>query len=567
MTAEGRSAEAGSAEGRGAERSSPSSRPRLPWGILVGIAAFVVYLPALGNGFTLDDITAVEEDARLRSVDGAIDLVLEPYLWNKPPARSPYRPVTTLSYVLSWHLGGGTPFAFHLFNLLAHVAATLLVLAVLVRLGASHAAAGIAALLFAVHPVHVEAVANVVGRADVLMTVFCLLGAWIYLASQIPGWARIGGVSLAYLFAIGAKENGYVFPLLILLIEVLRPVDETAALESWKERLSRILRAWRVHAAMALTLVLYLLVRRSVLASVVQLDIAAYMAILPATLRTTTAVANLTEVVRLLVFPNDLSWHYGPAVLNPAGPGDMRFWGGVATCVLVAALAVKSLGQGAAGRWALCGIGWIAISFALLSNLIVPMPMWLAERTLYLPTVGVAFLTVAGIELLRRRGITPSHRGVVAVVGLLVLLGSARSWQYSQVWQSNETLVADLIERHPESFHAPWWTGQRLVDAGQLERGLVWLERAVESNPNEAMVRLDYARALLLVERGAEAEAQLRPIPRGLHPSVSVLLAQSLIFQERMDEAREVIASGLLLFPDEERLQAQMSQVEGRDQD
>jgi hypothetical protein len=500
-------------------------------------------------------------------VDGAIDLVLEPYLWNKPPARSPYRPVTTLSYVLSWHLGGGTPFAFHLFNLLAHVAATLLVLAVLVRLGASHAAAGIAALLFAVHPVHVEAVANVVGRADVLMTVFCLLGAWIYLASQIPGWARIGGVSLAYLFAIGAKENGYVFPLLILLIEVLRPVDETAALESWKERLSRILRAWRVHAAMALTLVLYLLVRRSVLASVVQLDIAAYMAILPATLRTTTAVANLTEVVRLLVFPNDLSWHYGPAVLNPAGPGDMRFWGGVATCVLVAALAVKSLGQGAAGRWALCGIGWIAISFALLSNLIVPMPMWLAERTLYLPTVGVAFLTVAGIELLRRRGITPSHRGVVAVVGLLVLLGSARSWQYSQVWQSNETLVADLIERHPESFHAPWWTGQRLVDAGQLERGLVWLERAVESNPNEAMVRLDYARALLLVERGAEAEAQLRPIPRGLHPSVSVLLAQSLIFQERMDEAREVIASGLLLFPDEERLQAQMSQVEGRDQD
>jgi hypothetical protein len=567
MTAEGRSAEAGSAEGGGAERSSPSSRPRLPWGVLVGIAAFVVYLPALGNGFTLDDITAVEEDARLRSVDGAIDLVLEPYLWNKPPARSPYRPVTTLSYVLSWHLGGGTPFAFHLFNLLAHVAATLLVLAVLVRLGASHAAAGIAALLFAVHPVHVEAVANVVGRADVLMTVFCLLGAWIYLASQIPGWARIGGVSLAYLFAIGAKENGYVFPLLILLIEVLRPVDETAALESWKERLSRILRAWRVHAAMALTLVLYLLVRRSVLASVVQLDIAAYMAILPATLRTTTAVANLTEVVRLLVFPNDLSWHYGPAVLNPAGPGDMRFWGGVATCVLVAALAVKSLGQGAAGRWALCGIGWIAISFALLSNLIVPMPMWLAERTLYLPTVGVAFLTVAGIELLRRRGITPSHRGVVAVVGLLVLLGSARSWQYSQVWQSNETLVADLIERHPESFHAPWWTGQRLVDAGQLERGLVWLERAVESNPNEAMVRLDYARALLLVERGAEAEAQLRPIPRGLHPSVSVLLAQSLIFQERMDEAREVIASGLLLFPDEERLQAQMSQVEGRDQD
>jgi hypothetical protein len=252
-------------------------------------------------------------------------------------------------------------------------------------------------------------------------------------------------------------------------------------------------------------------------------------------------------------------------VLIPAGLGDPRFWGGVATCVLVAALAVKSLGGGPVGRWALRGIGWIAVSFVLLSNLIVPMPMWLAERTLYLPTVGVALLTVAGIELLRRRGITPSHRGVVAVVGLLVVLGSARSWQYSQVWRSNEALFTDLVERHPESFHAPWWTGQRLVDAGQVERGLVWLERAVESNPNGVMVRLDYARALLLVERGAEAEAQLRPIPRGLHPSVSVFLAQSLIFQERMDEAREVIESGLLRFPDEARLQAQLSQVEVRD--
>jgi hypothetical protein len=525
----------------------------------------VVYLPALGNGFTLDDTTAVEQDVRLRSVDNAIGLVLEPYLRNKPAGRSPYRPVTTLSYVLSWHLGGGEPFAFHLFNLLAHVAATLLALAVLVRLGAPQAAAGIAALLFAVHPVHVEAVANVVGRADILMTVFCLLGVRIYLASEIRAWVRIGGVSLAYLFAIGAKENGYVLPVLILLVETLRPVDGAAARASWKERLSGLLRTWPVHAGMATMLVSYLLVRRSVLGSVVHLDVAAYMAILPATLRTTTAVANLTEVARLLLFPNDLSWHYGPAVINPAGLGDPRFWGGVATCVLVAALAVRSLGQGAAGRWALGGIGWIAVSFVLLSNLVIPMPMWLAERTLYLPTVGVALLTVAGIELLRRRGLTPSHRSVVALVGLLVVLGSARSWQYSQVWRSTETLVTDLVERHPESYHAPWWTGQRLVDAGQVERALVWLQRAVELNPNEVMVHLDYARALLLVERGAEAEAQLRPIPRGLHPSVSVFLAQSLIVQERTDEAREVIESGLRLFPDEERLRAQLSQVEARD--
>lgn len=153
------------------------------------------------------------------------------------------------------------------------------------------------------------------------------------------------------------------------------------------------------------------------------------------------------------------------------------------------------------------------------------------------------------------------HRGVVAVAFALALLGGWRSWQYARVWASNDTLMADLVERHPESFHAPWWTGRRLVDAGEIDRGVEWLARAVALNPNEVMVRLDYARALLLAGRSADAEEQLRPIPIGLHPSVSVFLAQSFIFRDRPAEALRAVEEGLRRFPDDPRLREQRRQL------
>lgn len=537
--------------------------PRWFWPAAAFVLAVIVYLPSLSNGYTLDDVDAVERDVRLDE-HSLVELLLQPYNWHVPAARSPYRPVTTLSYAVCEWLGGGDPFVYHLFNVLLHAATTLLLFGVLRRFGARPAAAGVAAVLFAVHPVHVEAVANIVGRADVLMSFFCLLAVWLWASRSVPRAARITGVCLLYLLAIGAKENGYVLPLLLLLTEAFRAPEAPGTVDGWRARFGRLFGMWPLMAAMSVTLGGYLMVRRSVLGSVFHLDVAAYMAVLPTSTRVTTAVANLLEVARLLVFPNDLSWHYGPAVILPAGPSDLRFWGGVGLVLGLVVLAARSVRGGEAGRWVLLGLGWITASFVLLSNLLVPMPMWLAERTLYLPSAGFAMLCVACMAWMGGRATFESTRRLLGpAFALVVLLAGARTWQYGQVWESNETLFTDLVERHPESFHAPWWAGQRLVDAGQLERGLVWLEQAVELNPNGVMVRLDYTRALLLDGQAARAEEMLRPVPRGLHPYVSVYLAQSLIEQDRHDEARDVVDEGLRFFPDEGLLRGQRDQLGG----
>jgi predicted Zn-dependent protease len=153
------------------------------------------------------------------------------------------------------------------------------------------------------------------------------------------------------------------------------------------------------------------------------------------------------------------------------------------------------------------------------------------------------------------------RRRTMVVTAVLVLISTVHAADRSMVWADDETLFVDLAERHPESFRAQWWIGGRFVDGGDLERGVTWLERAHQTNPNGALLALDYARALLLVNRAVEAEEVVRPIPIFLHPSQPVFLAQSLIVQGRRDEAAVVVREGLRAHPTEARLRDQARQL------
>jgi len=556
---------------------------------IIGLLACLTYAPSLTNGFALDDVPAVAQDERLRDPANLPELMRGPYLTYMPAARSPYRPITSASYAVSWWIGGGHPAAFHAVNVGLHALASMLVLALLTALGAPATAATLGAGLFAIHPVHVEAVAGIVGRADVLSTLFCLSALLVYLDRRLETPIRIAGVSALYLLALASKEGAVVLPLLILLVEVVRPAqrDRDGAATGRTGGLTGYAKlVLPFFAPMAVVLAGFLATRRAVLGAVLQLDVASYIAILGPGERITTAIANLTHLVRLLLLPTDLSPEYGPAVIMPVGVTSPSFWLGagiLVSSVAVAAWGVRSATAATAepagdgdpavdpvddrresglppALWLAAAVLWVAIGYALVSNVVIPMPMWMAERTLYLPSVGVGLLAAGAIAAGRawRPDTLPVLHGVIA---LIIGLGAMHSAFHSRTWANDDALFSDLAERHPESFRAQWWLGGRLVDAGDVESGARWLAEAVRLNPNSALLTLDYARALLLLGQSVEAEALLRPIPVGLHPSRSVFLAQSLIFQERRDEARVVVREGLQAFPDEARLRDQARQL------
>jgi tetratricopeptide (TPR) repeat protein len=218
--------------------------------------------------------------------------------------------------------------------------------------------------------------------------------------------------------------------------------------------------------------------------------------------------------------------------------------------------------------WLGLGVAWVVLSFLVVSNLVFPIGIWLGERTLYLPSVGVSIAVAGALTALSRSSPqmgAPLARARVAqaVIVVMIVGGAWKSWTRSPVWFDSESVVSNLLDEHPESYRAQWWLAGQLVDANRLEEGLRWYRSAVELNPNQALVVLDFARALILSGEAEEAERRLQSIPAGLHPSRSVYLAQSLIEQGRTDEARAVVEDGLRLFPDDTRLLGQQQQLEG----
>ena len=142
---------------------------------LVALVAFAVFTNTLSHQFVYDDNSVIVENPRVHQLTNWREIVTSPW-W----PRGLYRPVTSLTLAANWTLDPGEPSGFHLVNVLLHAIAAALVAVLGARLMGMPG--GLAAgLLFAVHPVHVEAVANVVGRAEVLATVFALVAALAYL--------------------------------------------------------------------------------------------------------------------------------------------------------------------------------------------------------------------------------------------------------------------------------------------------------------------------------------------------------------------------------------------------
>ena len=200
------------------------SSPRLSSGFLsrlllfvVVAAVFLAYKPSLNNDFVnWDDDVHLLENRFIRSLD-----------WKKfkeifsTTVNHTYIPLTTLSFAVEYNRFGLDPFPYHFDNLLLHLLVTALVMVLARRLGLSVAASGLAALIFGIHPQHVESVAWVTERKDVLSGVFFLLtlAAYVRYVRQPRSAARY--VTVAVLFTLGllSKSMLVTLPFVLLLLD------------------------------------------------------------------------------------------------------------------------------------------------------------------------------------------------------------------------------------------------------------------------------------------------------------------------------------------------------------
>ena len=499
--------------------------------------AFAVYWNALGNGFALDDVVVIEQNAAVHSLD-SIPSFYRQFQWGG------YRPVALTTYALDWAIWDGRPFGFHLTNVVLHALVTALVVLLLGRfLPVAAALAGGA--VFAVHPVHVEAVANVVGRAELLAAAAFLMALGLHAAGTRPlerGGPGAGSIFLiAVLYAAGilSKETAITLPLAVFLIDAARADLQVSRLGEYFARRVATYGALAVGAAAALG------------ARFLAVGAAGFEGAPPAfhggadlATRVFTMLTVWPHYVRLLVAPIQLSPDYSPAVIVPV---DHLTTAGIYGLGLVAAILGLAALAWRRTPWAAAGPFWSAITLLPVSNVFFVSGILLAERTLYLPSVGVA-LVAAGLTepvvFYGRRYLRVAW-GLAAAAAVVAF---AR-WTVLQnpVWMSTETVVEAVTEVFPTSYRGHWLRGNMLAWSGERDAALSEYGVAADLWPHDPRMWVDLAGQNLRWERWRAAEQAARravevaPHSRGARQ----MLARVLYEAGRMEEARTEALRGL----------------------
>ncbi len=495
--------------------------------------------PAIAGGFTYDDRFIIEDNARVHTLAHWWQLFGQSY-WPPPALGALYRPLPMLGYATQWVIGGGSPAVFHAVNVVLHA-----VLAVAVwRLALRLLPAGIAfavGLLFAVHPVHVEAVANIVGCSELLMTLGTVVALHAYLRLREEGTnlltlgVVVGGTALAAF----SKEQGVLVPLMLTAAELTLVRDRRPL---W----ARL----RVVAPVALStgavVACYLALRTAAVETWDDAPAGLWMVLSPAD-RRWTMLGVVPEWLRLMLWPARLAIEYSPPQVPVYRGWSLGLLPGVTVVaggVVLLALSFR--------RAPVAAFGLLLAGLALgpVSNLLLPTGVILAERTLLLPSVGV-LLAVGALLAALASDLEPaarraSARPAWALLAVLVIAGGVRSAFRTTVWRNDETLLAAAVAETPRSYR-PWYLiGQLEARRGNRAAAEGPLRRSIELFPDDfgslALLGTVYREQNKCGPAIAPLDRALRIYPHGSGARAS--LVACLIGLGRFDDARSVAAEG-----------------------
>jgi hypothetical protein len=430
-------------------RSLLHSRPI--WIAAVVLGAVLAFAPSLGNEWVLDDSLVILGHPAV--IQGRLsDALLAPF-W--PPGTSLdklYRPLTTASYrveVASTADGRPDPARTHVANLVLHVATSVGVLLFASAAGLPGATAGLAATLFAVHPVHTEAVVTGYGRAELLAGLAGALLLWHSL--RVPPERRSGKdaalATMLFLVAALSKEHGLLLWPAVLILDLgrwsQRPETERPSRGVW---ISQTLP--RAHAGFAVVAIVFLLLRWTVLGGAFRLsdDVVRRwedpLAGATALTRGLTALRLLWLTGRVLVDPRALCPVWSHPALAPTSSLSPDVVGGAVLAVAWGIAVVVGLRRRA--RWAALAGALLPLLWIVLH--LPPAPHWLyAERWVYLPSVVIAVLVAMPF---RRAGGLLS--ACLAVLAAVLLVPSTRA--YARAFASNLAMARATVARQPSGF-------------------------------------------------------------------------------------------------------------------
>ena len=502
--------------------------------LLLALATVAIYAQTATHGYiAYDDDQYIYENSLVKA-----GLTASNIAWASTTFfYANWHPLTWISYMLDFSLWGENPGAQHLENVAFHLACAVLLFLLLARMTRRPWRAAMVAAIFAVHPLHVESVAWISERKDVVSTFFEMLTLLLYVRYvSKPGGARYVAVAAMFAVSLLAKSMAVTFPFVLLLLDYwpLRRFDWPPKPAGLRPLVMEKLPLLAISAA------------ASVAAFQAQRNWGAVASLsnLPLVTRAGNAAVAYLAYLGKTFWPSDLAVFYPARVPEP----------GSATLALVVLVAVTFL----AWRWIetrpYFAVGWLWYLGMLVPviGLVQVGIQAMADRYTYMPMVGLSIAIVWTVaDFVEGRRELRLVSAVVAIIALLAL--SVATFQQTAYWKTSRTLFEHTLAVTRNNHIIQNNLGVILGREGNSKDAIALYRAALSTAPDYAEAHANLAHELLKSGQFAEAEPHLtqalalRPDVASAHGDLGVLLAA----RGQFEEARQQLVRALTLKPDD----------------
>ena len=454
-----------------------------PWLLLIISISFLAYLPAFLNGFTnWDDHFYVTQNHLIKSIS-----LRNIYYWISKPHTGLYHPVVLFSLAIDFAIGGLNPRVFIATNLLFHLLNTLLVFHFVKKLFGDKRMAFFAMALFGVHTLHVESVAWISERKDVLFTFFFLSSLILYVRHVVEQKTRFLVLSLfLFVIALLSKAAAVTLPLCMMLVDFILGKQTFNKKALWDKMPFFIL-------------------------SVIMGFLTIYSHYFYGALENTTGYSFLSRVLVSakgftlylinIVLPLKLSAFYPmPGLVN--GQLPIILWLFIPVYILFFAIVYISYKK---SKIIFFGLVFFLINLFLF---LIPagVPIVAADRFMYLPSLGL-FIIISYLFIQLIQHFEKLKMLIIGIFSLYILVLSGLTFNRTKVWKDSLSLWNNAIETNGETWFPLLKRGRAYLNEDKLEMALIDFNRSITLNPEYSityenrgyiyLVRSDYDNAIL----------------------------------------------------------------------
>ena len=464
------------------------------------LATLLAFSPILSAGFiNWDDPVMVTQNATITGLTWSHLVTFFTTLTEKH-----YHPLVFISYAIDYRLFGLDPLAFHLTNVAFHVVSTILVFRLFSVLTGNSRVGFVTAALFGFHPMHVESVAWIAERKDVMYAAFfwgSLLSYVLYVQRQ-RRWFYWAGLGL-FVLSLLSKSMAMTLPLVLVLIDRFlgRKLDRTAIVEKLP------------HVALSCVFAII------AVAGHYEPGVRGKEFSFSGLANVQSGFENLMFYLVKLVLPFNLAALY-PA---PRGLGNLPAWLFIWSPVLIGVLGAAAYYFGRGSKPAVFGLLFFLVTF-LPASPILPVGIKIpADRYSYVPYVGLFFLLASLVDSVMAKAGKAGHRLALAAGVALVLVSSwVATFRRVVVWRDSATLWEDSLAKHPVPMAYHNLGLEYLTAAGKRDTALTLFSKAIAVDPGLAAAWLnrgviygskhDYERAIANYNEAERLDPRLAEI-------------------------------------------------------